>query len=90
MKDDIESILTQHPDTPEATDARRWKDMIDMVREDRQSQRSNLKQDDPKTEAEKLYVKARSYEKFGDTYTAIEQYESMQTLLESDEESPPI
>lgn len=89
VKDDIESILAKHPDTPEATDARRWKDMIDMVREDRQSQRSNLKQDDPKTEAEKLYVKARSYEKFGDSYTAIEQYESMQTLLESDEESRP-
>jgi serine/threonine-protein kinase len=89
VKDDLESILANYPDTPEATDARRWKDMIDMVREDRQSQ-NNLKFDrDPKTEAEKLYVKARSYEKFGDNYTAIEQYESMQTLLKSDEESRP-
>lgn len=89
VKGDIESILTKNPNTPQATDARRWKDMIDMVREDKQSQ-NNVKFDrDPKTEAEKLYVKARSYEKFGDKYTAIELYESMQTLLKSDEDSRP-
>lgn len=89
VKDDLDAILQEAPETPEGIDARRWKDMIDMVREDRQSQHNFKFGRDPKSEAEKLYVKARSYEKFGDSYTAIEQYESMQTLLKSDEESRP-
>ena len=86
---DLDDILKQHPDTPQATDARRWKDMMDMVREDRQSQ-NNVKFDrDAKSEGERLYVAARKYEAFGDHYSAIERYEAMQTLLKSDEESRP-
>lgn len=86
---DIDQILQDHPESPQALDARRWKDMIDMVREDRQSQ-VNLKFDrDPKSEGERLYVTARKYEAFGDRYSAIERYEAMQTLLKSDEDSRP-
>ncbi|RLS54034.1 MAG: serine/threonine protein kinase [Planctomycetota bacterium] len=87
--DEIDSILKDYPNTPQAVDARRWKDMIEMVREDRLSQ-NNVKFDRvPKSDAERAYVNARKYEKFGDSYTAIEKYEAMQTLIESTEESRP-
>ena len=86
---DLDEIVNSYPDTPQATDARRWKDMIDMVREDRQS-KNNVKFDrDPKSEGERLYVAARKFEEFGDKYSAIERYEAMQTLLKSDEDSRP-
>jgi len=86
---DLDDIIKDYPDTSQATDARRWKDMIDMVREDRQS-KNNVKYDnDPKSEGERLYVKARNFEEFGDHYSAIEKYEAMQTLLKSDENSRP-
>jgi len=89
VTNDLDDIIQYYPDTAQATDARRWKDMIDMVREDRQSQ-NNLKYDrDPKSEGERLYVKARKFEDFGDSYSAIEKYEAMQTLLKSDEDSRP-
>ena len=89
VTDELDDILKHHSDTPQATDARRWRDMIDMVREDRQSQ-NNVKFDrKAKSEAESLYVAARKYEAFGDHYSAIERYEAMQTLLKSDEESRP-
>lgn len=89
VTDELDDILKKSPNTSQATDARRWTDMIDMVREDRQSQ-NNVKFDrDAKSEGERLYVTARKYEAFGDHYSAIERYEAMQTLLKSDEESRP-
>ena len=44
---------------------------------------------DPESDAERAYVNARKYEKFGDSFTAIEKYEAMQTLIDSDDESRP-
>ncbi len=89
VTDDLDDILQHHPDSPQAIDARRWRDMIDMVREDRQSQNNEKFGRDAKSEGERLYVDAREYETFGDNYSAIERYEAMQTLLKSDEESRP-
>ena len=89
VTDELDDILKNHPDTSQATDARRWRDMIDMVREDKQSQNNQKFDHDAKSEGERLYVAARKYEAFGDNYSAIERYEAMQTLLKSDEESRP-
>lgn len=89
ITDELDDILENHPDTPQATDARRWRDMVDMVREDKQSQNNQKFDRDAKSEGERLYVAARKYEAFGDNYSAIERYEAMQTLLKSDEESRP-
>ncbi len=89
VTDELDDILQNHPNSPQATDARRWRDMIDMVREDRQSQNNQKFDRDAKSEGERQYVAARKYEAFGDHYSAIERYEAMQTLLKSDEASRP-
>ncbi len=89
VSQEIQAILTDYPDAPQSTAAREWKDQIDMVREDRQSQNNAKRDVKPMSEAERLYVNARGYEKFGDNFTAIEKYEAMQTLIESNEDSRP-
>ncbi len=86
---DLEEIINDYPDSPQANDARHWMEMIDMVREDRQSKNNQKYANDPKSEGERLYVKARKYEEFGDQLSAIESYEAMQTLLKNDEDSRP-
>ena len=86
---DLDEMIQDYPDSPQASDASRWKDMIDMVREDRQSKNNQKYNNDPKSEGERLYVKARKYEEFGDQLSAVESYEAMQTLLKSDLESRP-
>ncbi len=86
---DLDEMIQDYPDSPQASDASRWKDMIDMVREDRQSKNNEKYNNDPKSEGERLYVKARKYEEFGDQLSAVESYEAMQKLLKSDLESRP-
>jgi eukaryotic-like serine/threonine-protein kinase len=44
---------------------------------------------DPETEAEKLWIEAQTYEKFGDRLTALEKYQGMQTILKSDDSAKP-
>lgn len=86
---DLDEMIQDYPDSAQANDARRWKDMIDMVREDRQSKNNQKYNNDPKSEGERLYVKARKYEEFGDQLSAVESYEAMQKLLKSDQDSRP-
>ena len=86
---DLDEMIQDYPDSVQANDARRWKDMIDMVREDRQSKNNQKYNNEPKSEGERLYVKARKYEEFGDQLSAIESYEAMQKLLKSDLDSRP-
>ena len=44
---------------------------------------------DPKSEAERLYLKAREFERFGDNVTAREQFRALVELLQEREDDRP-
>lgn len=85
----IESLLKRYPDTPEGKQAAEWKDQIDTYKEERKIENRIRRGLAPESEAERLYVSALQYEKFGDRASALEKFESMQTLLEDNKTNRP-
>ncbi len=62
----IESLLKRYPDTPEGKQAAEWKDQIETYKEERKIENRIRRGSAPESEAERLYVAALQYEKFGD------------------------
>ncbi len=81
----LKSLVARFPEGQHAEAAREHRDKLEMYMTERGMEtRARLGQD-PKTEAERLWVKAREFERFGDNVTAREQYRAMIDLLESRE-----
>jgi len=86
---DLESLIALYPDGEHAEQAQLWLDQIEMYRAERRVETNVRFGREPKLEAERLYVEAQQYEKFGDRLTALEKYEAMPNVIKNDEENRP-
>jgi hypothetical protein len=86
-KADLEKLLGRYPDGPHADQARRWLDDIEIQRIANYIQtRFGKLGHAPETEAQRLYVEAREYEKFGDRLAALDVYENLEHILAGDDD----
>jgi serine/threonine protein kinase len=85
----LKSQLERFPDGKRADAARDHRDKIEMHRTERGMETRGKLGQDPKSEAERLYLKAREFERFGDNVTAREQFRAMIELLKDREEDRP-
>jgi hypothetical protein len=86
-KTDLERLLSRYPDGPHADQARRWLDDIEIQRIANYIQtRFGKLGHAPETEAQRLYVEAREYEKFGDRLAALDVYENLEHILAGDDD----
>jgi len=81
--------LLQHPDGPYAARAREYIDQIDMDVADRQATTRMKINQDPRSEAERLYIDALRFEQFKDRITALQKYRSMAELLKDRDADRP-
>jgi serine/threonine-protein kinase len=86
---DLKTMVARYPEGAHAQQGREWLDQIEMYRTE-QRIKTNLKLGkDPTNEAERLFLSAQQYEKFGDRVTALEKYDAMPKVLPNDEENRP-
>lgn len=85
----LKSQLERFPDGKHADAARDHRDKIEMHRTERGMETRGKLGQDPKSEAERLYLKAREFERFGDNVTAREQFRAMIELLKDREDDRP-
>jgi eukaryotic-like serine/threonine-protein kinase len=86
---DLHLLLERYPDGKHAEEARLWLDQIGMHRAERRIETNIRFGREPTSEAERLYVEAQQYEKFGDRFTALERYESIPKVIPAEEETRP-
>jgi hypothetical protein len=85
----LESYRSRFPEGTHATQVGEWLGDIEGIRAERLLSRRLTLGKEPETEAEKLWIEAQTYEKFGDRLTALEKYSGMQTILKADESARP-
>ncbi|MBX3437524.1 MAG: serine/threonine protein kinase [Planctomycetaceae bacterium] len=68
---------------------REWADNVDMIREENKAEQREKSGRDPESQAERQYMEARQFERFGDRLTALQKYEAMQPLFENDAKARP-
>ncbi len=77
----LDKLLARSPNGPYAGPSREYIDQIDMgVAEDQATRRMKFNQD-PRSEAERLFIDALRFEQFKDRITALQKYRSMVELL---------
>jgi hypothetical protein len=79
----LQQLLSKYPDSPHADWAREQIEQIDMNDAEAQLDRRERMGRPPGSEAARLYAAARRFERFGDSATALDQYQSLVTLLAS-------
>jgi len=85
----LDKLLARSPNGPYAAPAREYIDQIDMgVAEDQASRRMKFNQD-PRSEAERLFIDALRFEQFKDRITALQRYRSMVELLKDRDADRP-
>lgn len=87
QKQYLEPYVERFPDGEHITQVQQSLDLIEMRATERRFQARNKLGGVPRSEAERLYAQALAFEQFGDSVTALEAYESMIVVLESDEEN---
>ena len=85
----LKSLLERFPNGKHAEAARDNRDKLEMHFTERGMETRGKLGQDPKSEAERLYVKAREFERFGDNVTAREQFRAMIELLKDREDDRP-
>jgi len=86
---DLKTMLARYPKGEHASQGREWLDQIEMYRTERRIE-TNLKVGkEPANEAERLYLTAGQYERFGDRITALEKYEAIPKVIASNDENRP-
>ena len=85
----LKSLLERFPDGKHAEVARDHRDKLEMHRTERGMETRGKLGQDPKSEAERLYLKAREFERFGDNVTAREQFRALVELLQEREDDRP-
>jgi len=85
----LKTMLARYPEGVHAAQGREWLDQIEMYRtENRIETRLKLGKD-PESEAERLYLAAGQYEKFGDRLTTLEKYEAMPKVIAMNDQNRP-
>lgn len=82
-------LLQRYPNGEHADQARLWLEQIGMHRAERRIETNIRFGREPTNEAERLYLEAQQYEKFGDRFTALERYEAIPKVIPADEETRP-
>ncbi|MBC7821516.1 MAG: serine/threonine protein kinase [Planctomycetaceae bacterium] len=82
----LKSLLERFPNGKHADEARELIDKLEMHRTERGIETRLKLGQDPKHEAERLFLQARELERFGDNVTAREQYRAMIDLLKDREQ----
>lgn len=85
-EEDLKKLVARFPEGTHAEKARKWLDDIELERNVR-ALKTRLSRPSyvPETEAERLYVQAREYERFGDRFAALDVLDSMERVLAGDE-----
>ncbi|MBX3441708.1 MAG: protein kinase [Planctomyces sp.] len=85
----LNRLKSRYPEGQHAGQVQQWLDDIGSIRAERNlNLRLNLGKD-AETEAERLWLAARNYERFGDRLTALDKYDAMQSILKNDEPARP-
>ena len=82
----LQSLLERFPNGKHSDEARELIDKLEMHRTERGIETRLRLGQDPKHEAERLFLQARAFERFGDFLTARDQYRAMSDLLKDREE----
>ena len=82
----LKSLIERFPNGKHADEARELIDKLEMHRTERGIETRLRLGQDPKHEAERLYLQARAFERFGDFMTARDQYRAMSDLLKERDE----
>lgn len=82
----LKSLLERFPNGRHADEARELIDKLEMHRTERSIETRLRLGQDPKHEAERLFLQARELERFGDNLSAREQYRAMIDLLKDREQ----
>jgi len=87
LKDYLLPLAEKYPEAEFAPKVREYIDLVEMRKAEEGIQtRAKVGLTDPKSEAERLYVQAYEFERFGDRITALEKYRSIVKVL--DEKDP--
>lgn len=84
----IKGYLEDFPDGEHSAQVREWKDWIDMTRAERQAELRETRGRDPESPAERAYMDARQFERFGDRLTALQKYRAMPDLFTGEADKP--
>lgn len=88
-KQDLLTMLQRYPQGEHAAEGQEWLDQIEMnLTENRIATFIKLNKD-PTNEAERLYLAAGQYERFGDRFTALEKYEAIPKVIAMTPENRP-
>lgn len=82
----LQSLLERFPNGQHTDEARELIDKLEMHRTERGIETRLRLGQDPKHEAERLFLQARAFERFGDFLTARDQYRAMSDLLKDRDE----
>jgi len=86
---DLKTMLARYPQGKHAEQGRQWLDQIEMYRTERRIE-TNLKiGKEPSNEAERLYLAAGQYERFGDRITALEKYQAIPKVIALSDDTRP-
>ena len=83
---DVRTLVEDFPEGEHIEQAKKWLADIELEQAARQFEKLKVARPgyQPESEAEKLYVQAQQYEKFGDRIAAIETYDNMKTIVGGD------
>ena len=85
----LDDFLEDFPEGEHAAQVQQWVDRVGMARAENKAEMREQQGRDPESQAERLYMEARMFERFGDQQTARLKYEGMQPLFENDEKARP-
>jgi hypothetical protein len=88
--DYLATLIEKFPESSNATWAQEQTDQVDMNLAERKIERGLRLGRPPETEAERLYLEAQRFERFGDVQTALEKYRSITRLMEGRTDAKPI
>jgi hypothetical protein len=85
----LQGFLDDFPEGQHVEQVQQWIDDIEMSQAEKQAAQREKQGRDPESHAERLYMEARQFERFGDRLTALKKYHAMQPLFENDEQARP-
>ncbi|MBT5019119.1 serine/threonine protein kinase [bacterium] len=86
---DLLNLMERFPEGEHQAEIQLWLDQLAMHRAERKIETNARFGRDPQSEAERLYVEAQQFEKFGDRMTSLDKYEAMAQVLKNDDENRP-
>ncbi|WP_437200960.1 serine/threonine protein kinase [Planctomicrobium sp. SH664] len=88
-EDDLKKMVARYPRGVHHDEGQKWLDQIGMYRAEKNIETNIRFNRPPATEAERLFVEAQQYDKFGDRLTSLEKYDAIPKVIALSEESRP-